>query len=108
PDVAWASDERLSALSDEDAEIPPFAPEIVVEVRSPRDDLKYLRQKIERCLATGAVLVLDVNPKRHEIIAHTHTSTQVFSEDETFATDAVPWFSFGLRALFAAAERHRR
>jgi len=108
PDVAWVSDDRLALLSDEDAEAPPFSPDIAIEIRSPGDDLEYLARKVARYLATGAVLVLDVDPEARTVVAHTGNHVTTFRDGEEFASNAAAWLSFDVSALFAAAERKRR
>lgn len=107
PDVAWVSDRRLSALSDADAETPPFSPDIAIEIRSPGDDLTFLAKKIARYLATGAVLVLDVDPDTRAVVAHTDTTVATFADGSIFASEAAPWFSFDVTRLFDAATRKR-
>ncbi len=100
PDVSFISKERRATLTGEEREKPPFAPEIAVEVRSPSDDLAYLARKIERYLATGSVLVLDVDPKTRTIRAHSHDGMREFREGERFVSAAVPWFEFNVSAVF--------
>lgn len=108
PDVAWAGNERLERLSDEDTEIPPFAPDIAIEIRSPGENLGFLRTKIERYLRTGSSLVLDVDPKRHQVVAHSAAGEQTFALGDRFDSDAFPWFTFEVTALFASAARPKR
>jgi Uma2 family endonuclease len=100
PDVAYVSNERLSGLTGESAEKPPFSPDIAVEVRSPSDDLKYLARKIQRYLATGAVLVLDVDPQTRSISAHSSDGVHTFANDETFTHAAAPWLRFDVDSIF--------
>lgn len=101
PDVAFVSKERLFAVPQERVQKPPFSPDIAVEVRSPKDDLPYLREKIERYLATGAVLVLDVDPSTRTIIAHAHDGIREYAGAAQFRHDAVPWLVFELDEVFA-------
>ena len=101
PDIAYIANERLAQLSAEEREKPPFSPDIAVEVRSPSDDLQYVARKITRYLATGSVLVIDVDPQRRCIEAHTREGMHPFSATESFALPAVPWLQFDVRQLFA-------
>jgi len=107
PDVAWVSDDRLDPLSDVDAEIPPFSPDITIEIRSPGDDLDFLHNKLTRYLRTGAVLAIDVAPRERTVTAHTHATVTTFRDGDRFFSDVAPWFSFDVTELFAAAERKR-
>src|SRR6185437_8073982 len=88
PDVAYISNGRLDALPPERREEPPFSPDIAVEVWSPSNDRRYLDRKIGRYLATGAVLVLDVDPYARTITAHDGTATCVYKSGETFEHSA--------------------
>ncbi len=45
PDIAYLSYERLRPLSPRDREVPPVAPEIVVEILSPDDREKDVIEK---------------------------------------------------------------
>lgn len=101
PDVAFVSKERLLAVPEERLQKPPFSPDIAIEVRSPKDDLPYLREKIERYLATGSVLVLDVDPATRTIIAHAHDGVREYVRAARFRHDAVPWLVFELQEVFA-------
>lgn len=100
PDVAFVSKERLLALPEERVQKPPFSPDIAVEVRSPKDDLPYLREKIERYLVTGSLLVLDVDPARRTIVAHAYEGVREFARGECFRHDAAPWLLFEVDEAF--------
>jgi len=107
PDVAFVSYERLRALSDEEAEEPPFAPDIAVEVRSPFDREKNIIAKAELYLRNGSTLVLDIDPDTPCIHAYaTSESTREFKEQlfrpgEAFTHPAIPWLRFDVAPLFA-------
>jgi len=101
PDVSFISHERLSRLSGEIREKPPFSPDVAVEVRSPTDDLRYLARKIARYLATGSVLVLDVDPPARRIVAHAAGGVRIFGPGETFAHPAAPWLCFSIDSSFS-------
>ena len=92
-------------LTDDEAEEPPFSPDVTVEVRSPGDDLEYLSRKIARYLATGTVLVLDVDPRERTVTAYSAQGVNIFREGDRCETSAVEWFSFDVTALFTAAQR---
>jgi Uma2 family endonuclease len=101
PDVAFLSRERRQALSGKGREKPPLSPELAVEVRSPSDDRRYLAKKIARYLATGSVLVLDVDPKTRRIVAHAADGIREYSRAEHFEHPALPWLQFEVDAIFA-------
>jgi Uma2 family endonuclease len=101
PDVAYVSMERLRALSAGDREEPPFSPDIAVEVWSPTNDRHYLDLKIARYLATGAVLVLDVDPYARTIVAHDGSAIRTYEAGERFEHPAMPWLRFDVVEAFA-------
>jgi Uma2 family endonuclease len=101
PDVAYVSMERLRSLSVEDREEPPFSPDIAVEVWSPTNDRCYLDLKIARYLATGAVLVLDVDPYARTIVAHDRSAVRTYKTGEAFEYPALPWLRFDVAEAFA-------
>ncbi len=108
PDVAYVEDERLNALSDEDAQEPPFAPTIAAEIRSPSDRERNVRKKAGLYLEYGAQLVLDVDPERRRIVAFDRKGERTFTEDAPFEHEAAPGLSFDLGELFARGDRRRK
>jgi Uma2 family endonuclease len=108
PDVAYVSGDRLGRLDDATAEEPPFAPDIAVEIRSPGDRERNIRAKIGLYLEFGAMLVLDVDPERRQIVAHDPRGKRAFAAGETFSHPAAPGFTLDVATLFAAADRGDR
>lgn len=104
PDVAYVSYDRLRPLSDEEADEPPFAPDIAAEVRSPSQRLDLLARKVTRYLATGATIVLDVDPMKRTIVAHAFGETRTYEAGARFAHPALPWLDFEVAELFADIE----
>lgn len=101
PDVAFVSFGRLRPLSPPDREMPPFAPDIAIEVRSPSLQKTFLRLKIEKYLSAGTILVLDIDPERRIAVAHDKSGTREYANDATFEHEAVPWLTFQVAKLFA-------
>ncbi|HEY1975145.1 MAG TPA: Uma2 family endonuclease [Candidatus Baltobacteraceae bacterium] len=104
PDVAWVALERLRSLSENAREEPPFAPDIVVEVRSPSDREAHIAAKIAAYLANGSLVVLDVDPDREVITAHERGGSTTFSRGDFFQCSSVPWLRFETAPLFASLE----
>ena len=100
PDVAFVSHERLRSLSKPDREEPPFSPDVAVEVRSPSNDPRYRERKIARYLATGAIVVLDVDPRTRTMAIHERGSMRVVGEHERLDSVALPWVSFDVAKAF--------
>jgi Uma2 family endonuclease len=103
PDVSFVSWERLDALGDEREE--PRSPDIAIEVRSPSNDLRYLEKKIARYLATGTILVLDVDPARRSIEAYDAAGGERFELGNRFHRASVPWLTFDVDEAFVNVER---
>lgn len=108
PDVGFISFERLSQLSDEEAEEPPCAPDVAIEVRSPSSHIGLLKAKIQRYLQTGALLVLDIDPQKRTVVAHCAEGTKEFTKSDRFEHDAAPWLTFDVTELFANLNRRSR
>jgi Uma2 family endonuclease len=107
PDVAFVRAERMRPLSDLDAEEPPFAPDIAVEIRSAGDRESNIRIKIREYLENGARLVLDIDPVPCTIVAHDQTGECTFRSPATFEHREAPGLSFDVEAFFAKADRKR-
>lgn len=105
PDVAFLSRERRERLTGQGREKPPLSPELTVEVRSSSDDLRYLAKKIERYLATGSVLALDVDPKTRRIIAHAADGVREYTSGDRFEHAALPWLQFDVDHIFEDLDR---
>ena len=101
PDVAFISRERLGPLTEREREMPQFAPDIVIEVRSDADKRKNLEWKIAAYLRNGATVVLDVLPLERVIRSHTSDGMREFSECQRFTCDALPWITVDVHEAFA-------
>ncbi len=101
PDVAVLTLERLRSLPEAEREQPPFAPDVAVEVRSPSYRPAFAAEKIVRYLRTGATLVLDVDPLKRVVFAHSASGVHTFNEGDRFAHEAAPWLSFDVAELFS-------
>jgi len=108
PDVSYVSDERLRDLDDEECEVPPFAPDVAIEILSPGDRSRYVEHKIGVYLAGGASLVAVVDPEQRRVSLHDRDGVRVLKEDDVLTHPVLPGFSLALRPLFALAERPRR
>jgi Uma2 family endonuclease len=100
PDVAVLMLERLRSLPESEREQPPFAPDVAVEVRSPSYRPAFAAEKVVRYLRTGAVLVLDVDPIKRLMFAHSAAGVLTFGEGDRFTHEAAPWLSFDVAELF--------
>jgi Uma2 family endonuclease len=68
PDVTWVQRERWEALSVEQRrKFPPIAPDFVIELRSARDDLETLQNKMQEYMNAGVKLGWLVNPQEQQV-----------------------------------------
>lgn len=101
PDLAFVAKQRLLDVPAERRFKPPFSPDIAIEIRSPKSDLPYLKEKIARYLVTGSVLVLDVDPATRSIMAHAKNGTKEYTRGARFEHEAAPWLVFDVDEIFA-------
>ncbi len=60
----------------------------------------FAAEKIARYLRTGAVLVLDVDPVKRVVCAHSAAGVHTFAEGDRFPHQAAPWLSFDVAEFF--------
>ena len=101
PNVAAIATSRLIALADTQRDCPPFAPDLVVEVRSPNDRPNDREWKLRAYLDARAALVLDVVPDERAMYVHTKDGSRTFHAGDRFRHDAAPWLQFDLTEAFA-------
>ena len=107
PDVSFISDGRLAALSEAQREKPPFAPELVVEIRSPENRERAIARKTALYLQHGAVAVLDVDPARRLVRVTTLDGESTLQPGDAFAQPAFQGLAFPVDAIFAPLTRRR-
>jgi Uma2 family endonuclease len=105
PDVAYVSNERLRPLDGNDLEVPPFAPDVAVEILSPDDRRADVDDKIGVYLRAGSSLVIVVDPMRRAVELHDRDVTRRIGEDAAIEHSALPDFSYPVGELFAVLRR---
>ncbi len=105
PDVAYVSNERLRPLSDAELELPPFAPDVAVEILSPGDRRIDVDDKIGVYLRGGSQLVIVVDPQHRAVELHDAGKTSLLDETQAIEHIALPGFTYGVRDLFAVLRR---
>lgn len=63
PDAAWVELERMASLNPDPEGFLPLAPDFVIELRSARDRLKPLQEKMQEYIDNGVWLGLLLNPQ---------------------------------------------
>jgi Uma2 family endonuclease len=102
PDIAFARNERLFGLSETYLQVPNFAPDVAIEIRSPSDRPGLRDWKRAQYLKAGSNLVLDVDPERRTIRAFAPgTNERTFAQGETFEHPAAPWLRFEVAEAFS-------
>jgi Uma2 family endonuclease len=101
PDIAFVYRDRLQELKKHDREEPPLAPDVAIEIRSPSNRERFIAAKIERYLACGTTLVLDVDPASRSVTAHAIDGVRRYETGERFSNPAIPWLEFDVAEAFA-------
>ncbi len=104
PDVAYMSYERLRTLSPADRDVPTIAPEIVVEIRSPRDEPQDIDEKRDVFLAWGVTLFIVVDADARSLEAYDARGRHVTCSADSYSPDEFPDLVFPLRAMFDELE----
>ncbi len=110
PDVAFVRAERLpQRTSPEYAKAPHLAPDLVVQVASPRQTRPEMKAKTERYVKAGVRLVWMVWPKRQQVdvwradaagVARIVAALKASAGDALDGLDVLPGFTLPLAALF--------
>ena len=103
PDVSYVENERLRPLTDEEFQVPPFAPTIAVEVLSLGDDPADVSDKVGVYLRGGSLVVIVVDPKQRRITLHDVATTKTFAVGETLAHGFLVGLEIELDPFFATA-----
>ncbi len=68
PDAAWVELSRWQSLTPEQRrKFPPIAPDFVIELRSPSDDVELLRSKMQEYMDAGVRLGWMFNPQEQHV-----------------------------------------
>lgn len=62
PDASWFNEERWQKAKKPGSRYPVFAPEFVIELRSPEDRLRLLQEKMEEYIVNGVQLAWLIDP----------------------------------------------
>ena len=101
PDVAFVSFERMAGQAPLEKFLP-FAPDLAVEVISPSERPKQIREKVQDWFAGGARRVWLFYPTiRNVYVLRSPTEVQILGPDDTLAGEEVlPGFSCPVAAFF--------
>jgi len=81
----------------------PYMPDLAIEIKSPDDTYKGMREKARYYLAHGSRLVWLVFPEKRIIEVYSATEEQILTESDTLmGGDVLPGFSIPVRSIFEA------
>jgi Uma2 family endonuclease len=105
PDAAWFDAERWRAAKRPGTRFPVFAPEFVIEVRSPDDRLLALREKMQEYMANGVLLSWLIDPQERTVtIYRPDREPEVLENPASVAGEGpVAGFVLSLERVFARA-----
>lgn len=103
PDASWLKRERWEALPQKEREgFGLICPDFVVELRSPTDRLKDLREKMQEYIDNGARLGWLIDPLEKRVhIYHPDQTVEVLDDPATLSGESVlPGFILHVRELW--------
>ena len=104
PDATWFDEARWQKAKTPGTRFPTFAPEFVIEVRSPDDRMPALREKMEEYLASGVQLGWLIDPTDSTVtIYRPNREPEVLANPASVSGEGpVAGFVLNLARIFAA------
>ena len=96
PDVSLFQRNRLN----EEGRIQRGAPDIAIEVVSPRDTAAHLKRKVDAYLQGGSKAVWVVFPDSHSVMVHTADSVRELKDSQKIEDQLLPGFSIPISGFF--------
>jgi Uma2 family endonuclease len=102
PDVSWIKQDRWDALTpDQKAKFPPIAPDFVLELMSPSDDLNDTQAKMREYIENGVQLGWLINRKTRSVEVYRPNQVESLDAPATLSGEAVlPGFVLNVRSLW--------
>jgi Uma2 family endonuclease len=102
PDLAWVSNERWQALTQEQQEkFPPLCPDFVAELRSRTDSLKTLQEKMQEYIDNGAQLGWLIDPTERRIHIYRTGGVEILDNPQSVSGEQVlPGFTLNVQSLW--------
>lgn len=100
PDVSFVRAERLRQSPRSFAEL---APDLMVEVKSPTDSLKKIRQKVKNFLALGTQVGIVIDPETHTVEVYrsgTETAQVLKDGDQLTVPELLPGWTLAIADLW--------
>lgn len=101
PDISFTSAERALPLTKQGAV--PQMPDLAVEVKSPTDSIKGMREKANYYLKNGARMVWLVFPQKQLVeVYRPDADVEILNADDTLdGGDVLPGFALAVKDIFA-------
>jgi Uma2 family endonuclease len=103
PDAAWIRLDRWNALTPEQQQkFPPICPDFVVELRSPSDTLKSLREKMQEWIRLGVQLGWFIDRTGRNVYVYGSDRTETYLENpQTVSGESLlPGFQLDLQEIW--------
>ena len=103
PDVAWIKKERWDNLTlEEKTKFPPIAPDFVLELMSPTDNLQETQKKMQEYIDNGVKLGWLINPKTQQVeIYRLGKPVEILAEPlELSGEDILPGFILNMAIVW--------
>lgn len=106
PDAAFVRSEKIPPEDQQDG-FWEVVPDLVVEVISPSDTVRYVVDKVAAYLDAGVEVVLTIDPKRLTLSIHTQDGvTRTLRENDVLELpDILPGFSLPVSEIFRRVQR---
>lgn len=104
PDVSWVLRERLKRFTQKELQkYAPFAPDFVIELRSPTDSLKELKEKMAEYAENGVRLGWLIDPQKKQVhIYRPDTELQILESPQTLnGEDVLVGFTLNLSEIWS-------
>jgi Uma2 family endonuclease len=108
PDVSWVSNQQIERLTDEEFEkFLPLCPDFVLELRSPSDPLRVVKDQMEEYMANGARLgwLLDPGRKQVHVYRPGQTPETLDHPSQISGEPVLKGFVLDVPQIWAAMER---
>jgi len=99
PDVAYYRNAELPVV---ERGATPYMPDVVVEIKSPDDNLRLMRLKADYYLENGSQVVWIIHPEKRLVIIYSAQEETILNEEDTITSPSLlPNFELPVRYIFA-------
>ena len=100
PDVSWIEKSRIEGISLE--QLCPVVPDFIIELRSTKDNLKPLQEKMEQYQQVGVRMGLLINPKHQQVeIYRPGQEVEILADPTSIdCSEVMPGFSLDMSRIW--------